>query len=135
MRTTRVVLIEIHAGNVIEADDVARCAPGDKLVFVIVNNDNVDHYVWVDGNEIFQREDKNTANPPITNPLQDGKLWRKVVPGEVDRIKHVLRKKADFGKAGQIPYTTYKYTVKSGVGSEHDPNPAKLDPDIDVVTP
>jgi hypothetical protein len=139
MRTTRVVLIEIQPGNVIEVDDVVRCFPGDRLVFVVVNNDIVagvgtEHFVWVDGGEIIQRQDKGMAMPPPTNPLQDGKLWCKVKVGEVDRIKHVVRIKADFGNAG-IPYTTYKYTVKSGVGSVADPHPAKLDPDIDVVTP
>jgi hypothetical protein len=55
--------------------------------------------------------------------------------GDPDFLKHQIRQQADFGRGGQIPYTTYKYTIKSGVGSQSDPMPAVLDPDIDVVMP
>lgn len=134
-RAARVVTIDIQAGNVIEADDVVRCHPAQKLLFVVTNNDNVDHYVWVDGGEIIQREDHGTMNPPPSNPLDLGKVWVKVRPTETDVIKHSVRKKADFGRTSLLPYTTYKYTINSGVGSQADPHPATLDPDIDVVKP
>ena len=55
-------------------------------------------------------------------------------PGEIDHLKHKLRPQGDFGRHAAIPYTTYKYAVESGFTAA-DPNPAALDPDIDVVTP
>ncbi len=135
-KSTHVVLVTIEAGNVITCDPVVRAEPSDTIVFSVVNNDPaVTYFVWIDPNEIIQRQDKDLPLPPPTNPLQTGKHYKKVNPGEVDQLKHKVRPKGDFGQGGaQIPYTTYKYTVKSGL-TANDPVPALLDPDIDVVMP
>jgi hypothetical protein len=136
MKKTRFVTVTIDSGNVIDADPVVRAEPGDLIVFSIVNNDPaVDYFVWIEPNEIIQRQDKGLAVPPPTNPLQTVKHYKKVTPGEIDHLKHKLRPRADFGRGGaQIPYTTYKYSIKSGL-TANDPHPVILDPDIDVVTP
>jgi hypothetical protein len=135
MKSIHSVLVTIDTGNVISCDPVVRVAPNDVIIFSILNNDpNVTYFVWIEPNEIIQRQDKDAANPPPTNPLQTVKQYKKVNPGEVDNLKHKLRPKADFGRNAAVPYTTYKYTVKSGLTAA-DPNPAALDPDIDVVTP
>ena len=137
-----VVQITIGPGNVIAPVGPLRCEPDDKIVFLVVNLDAVDHYVWIDGGDVFQRQDKNMANPPITNPLRHGKLWKKVNKAgaagnaDVDHFRHHVRAVGDFGKgAAQIPFTSYKYTIKSGTTSESDPAAVVLDPDIDIITP
>jgi hypothetical protein len=136
MSATHVVLISIETGNVIVADPVVRVAPDDTLIFSIINNDPaVDYFVSIDPAAIFQRQDITMATPPPSNPLQTAKHFKKVKPGEVDHLKHKLRPKGDFGRGNtQVPYTTYKYTINSGLTAT-DPKPVKLDPDIDVVTP
>jgi hypothetical protein len=45
MKRTHVVLVTIGTGNVITADPVVRVEPEDKLLFVLINDDGVDHYV------------------------------------------------------------------------------------------
>ena len=135
-KSTHVVLITVGPGNTIEADPVVRAEPDDTIVFAILNTDTAtDYWVWIDPAEIIQRQHKGLATPPPTNPLQTSKHVKKVKPGEVDSLKHRIRPKTNFGTAaGQIPYTTYKYTIKSGL-VQNDPMPVELDPDIDVITP
>jgi hypothetical protein len=130
---TEVARITIDTGNVIDADDVLRVHPDDALVWVVTNNDPVvTYYVWIDPGEIKQREDPKGV---FTNPLQTPNKYTKVKPGETDTLIHKVRKQADFGKAGVIPYTSYKYTIRSSSVKQYDVANTPLDPDIDVITP
>ncbi len=70
------------------------------IIFSILNNDpNVTYFVWIEPNEIIQRQDKDLANPPPTNPLQTVKQYKKVNPGEVDQPQaQADGRQADFGR-------------------------------------
>ena len=128
-KNLRFVQLEITAANTMPDPEPCRCNPGDKLHFVITNDDSTAHWVSINSADIKLKEDLSAANP-----LVPGSHMVKVNPGETDIIKgHKLQ--AVFGKAQPLKFTTYKYTVVWADNQGLTTNQKLKDPDFDVTPP
>ena len=123
------VQLEITAANTMPDPEPCRCNPGDKLYFVITNDDATAHWVSIDSADIKLKEDLTAANP-----LLPGSHMVKVNPGETDIIKgHKVQ--AVFGKTQPLKFTTYKYTVVWADNQGLTTNMKQKDPDFDITPP
>src|SRR5437667_286065 len=95
------VQLEITSSNTMPEPSPCRCNPGDKLLFVITNDDATAHWVSIDGADITLKEDLTPANP-----LEPGSHMVKVNPGETDIIKlHKVQAAGNFGKTKPLKFT------------------------------
>jgi len=124
------VVLEITPGNTMPDPQPARCRPGDKLFFVVTNDDATAHWVSIDPVDFAVKEDGTAASP-----IDAGKKMVKVNPGETDIIKHKVLPAASFGKTRALQFTTYKYIVRWADDQAQTVNKKKLDPDVDVTPP
>jgi hypothetical protein len=123
------IQLEITPNNTMPEPLPCRCHPGDKLHFVITNDDATAHWVSIDAADIKLKEDLTPANP-----LDLGSHLVKVNPQETDIIKaHKVQPAANFGKTKLLKYTTYKYNVVWADNQGLTINKKNLDPDIDVT--
>lgn len=123
------IQLEITPSNTMPEPLPCRCTPGDKLHFVITNDDATAHWVSIDTADIKLKEDLSAANP-----LVPGSHMVKVNPGETDIIKqHKVQAAGTFGKAKPLKFTTYKYNVVWADNQGLTTNKKNLDPDIDVT--
>ena len=134
-RVVKVAVIEIQPGNVIKDPELFVLHSDEEIVWVVVNNDNVDHWVKVDTADMIFLQDKGTTNPkPGTPPLKGGKHDVKVKPTEVDLLKgHKAWPVGTYGPGKALPYTAYGYTIVSGNDSQYNTK-NQLDPGF-VITP
>ena len=129
-KNIKAVVLEIAPGNVLTEPDPFRCRPDDRVVFVVINNDANDHWVFVDGAKIMLKEDTTV----LAAPMSGGKHFVKVKPGEIDMIKgHRVKDSSQFGQNKPLKYTSYKYTIDSADDQAGTVNPQDLDPDFDVT--
>ena len=121
-------------GKKFAAVDPARCAPGKHLVLVFHNEDGDDYDVSIDPGEFIEKHDAGGANPPPANPTSANAAITKTVPAFDSRqIRLTMQAKGNFGKqAGQLRYTTYKYTVHGQFTATGVKLP-DLDPDFDIT--
>ena len=123
------IQLEITPGNTMPEPPPCRCNPGDKLHFVITNDDATAHWVSIDSADIKLKEDLTPASP-----LDAGSHMVKVNPGETDIIKaHKVQGAGSFGKTKPLKFTTYKYTVVWADNQGLTVNVKNLDPDFDVT--
>src|SRR6185295_6612045 len=103
-----VCYIVVDSAGKLEEVDPIRAEP-DSVVLFIMSNEHATHDMKVELKD-FKRKETMTALTPIAT---GGSLARNLSPGEVDSIKVKIHPKAKFGSnPGQLPYTTYKYTVE-----------------------
>lgn len=124
------VIVEIAPGNTMPDPEPVRCKPGDKLFFVVTNDDATAHWVSIDSADFAVKEDGTPASP-----IDPGKKLVKVNPGETDIIKHRIQPAAVFGRTRPLQFTTYKYVVRWADDQAQTVNRKKLDPDVDVTPP
>lgn len=129
-----VAVVLTMTNGAIEDPGPVRCEPGNRLTFVVVNEDATDYDVAIDPDEVLI---KWSSAKPGKPPVQHPKKPHTVKAGDVELIRQRVLKEGEFGNAaGQIPYTTYKYTIrwswKDGSGATHT---GVLDPDVDVAPP
>lgn len=121
-----VCYIVVDSAGKLEDVDPIRAAP-DSVVLFIMSNEHATNDMKVEIKD-FKRKETMTPLSPIAT---GGSLTRNLSPGEVDSIKVKLHPKGKFGSnSGQLPYTTYKYTVEVTDLTLAVTTP--YDPDIDV---
>ena len=126
-QTSSVVLIVVDAAGQLVPVQPVRAAPNSRVVFIVINEHATQDFKV----EITDFKIKETRAP--AQPLGARSHFRRVNTGEVDVIKE--KTGANFGSgAGQLPFTTYKYTVNVTDLTAGTPTVAH-DPELDIPPP
>jgi len=123
-----VELIIDPEGNLVPPQP-GRAEPDTHFAFVLISQHLTDKFdLRINFDDIVLKHDKTKKRNPFRI---GGPHNRQLVPGEIDLIKQRMKPADDFVPAGELPYTTYKYTVvvkNLTTGVTQPP----YDPDIDV---
>ncbi len=108
----------------------ARCKPDEHLALIIVNKDNTDYTLKLDGFLCLGDSSKAVTQ----NDLFKSAMSHAIPANEITMVKRTTKAAGNWGTGnGQFPFTTYKYTLQlfnaNGTGSPLD----ELDPDFDIT--
>jgi hypothetical protein len=103
-QTTCIVLVVIDGSGNLVPVLAARATPNTRVLFLMINEHATDDFKV----EITDFKIKETMTP--AQPLGAKSHFRTVKVGDFDMVKE--KTGSNFGSnAGQLPFTTYKYTV------------------------